>query len=267
MTQKFSVGVATVATNRYINYWHQLAYSADKNLFCNQELVLHVFTDDVDKAMSIAPELQRTKILATRIPSLTWPEATLLRYEIFDEHKVQFTEDVLMHLDADMIVNAGAGDDLDPLTWVNGMALVRHPGYRRPSGKSLASYYLRNPMKCAKDIYSHIRFGGIGRWDTNRKSQAFVERELRDVYVCGGVWFGRKQEFLALCDLLAQHTREDLKTDYIAVWHDESHLNHFASKNLHSLLGSEYCYATGFSNLADLEPLIIAVDKNDDRTR
>lgn len=267
MNQNFSVGVVTVATNRYLNYWIELVKSADKHLFPEQQLVMHVFTDDVETAQSIAGQLQRTIIVATKIEPYAWPEATLLRYQIFVDHREQLTQDVLMHLDADMLISANVGIGLTPIDWLNGLALVRHPGYRRASGNSKVSFYIKNPIKGIKDIYSIVRFGGIGRWETRQTSQAYVPRSLRKVYVCGGVWFGRSREFLALCDRLAKQTRDDLSSNYIAVWHDESHLNSYAAKNLHTLLGSEYCYAIGFSNLVDLEPLIIAVDKNDERTR
>jgi len=112
-----------------------------------------------------------------------------------------------------------------------------------------------------------VRVGGLGSWETKPESLAFVPRQLRKQYVCGGTWMGRGQELLSMIHELAAHTRTDLDAGRVAVWHDESHLNWFAANNATSILGSEYCYAPGFPNLADLSPRIIAVDKGNDRTR
>jgi hypothetical protein len=67
--------------------------------------------------------------------------------------------------------------------------------------------------------------------------------------------------------VLADRTREDLDRGIIATWHDESHLNWFASGHAHQLMDSQKCYAPGYKNLSDIWPEIIAVDKGDDRTR
>lgn len=78
---------------------------------------------------------------------------------------------------------------------------------------------------------------------------------------------GLREPFVDLCAELSRRTRADLDNDIIAVWHDESHLNWYASRHETTLLDSSYCYALGLPGLQDLEPVIIAVDKNDDRTR
>jgi histo-blood group ABO system transferase len=147
------------------------------------------------------------------------------------------------------------------------MALVRHPGYRRPAGRARLRLYASHPGIAARDAYSEARFGGIGRWETDRASTAFVARRDRSTYVCGATWFGLRASFLAVADELASRTRRDLEEGRIAVWHDESHLNWYASCHEVEILDSSYCYAEGLPGLADLSPRIIAVDKADDRTR
>lgn len=264
---KPSIGVVSIATNRYVEHWRRMALSADRHLFPGHDVVLHVFTDRVADVTSIAPELERVTVNPIGIDALTWPEATLLRYEVITEHQDQLPQDVLMHLDADMLVAADVGVELTPSAWAGGLALVRHPGYRRPSGLPRARLYSSRPGVAVRDAYSGLRFGGIGRWETDRASTAFVPRGRRATYVCGGTWFGLRQPFLRMADELASRTRADLTRGHVAVWHDESHLNWFAARNSTELLDSSYCYADGFPGVAGLRPLIIAVDKSDDRTR
>jgi len=260
-----SVGVLTIATNRYLDYWKVMAASADRHLFPGSRLALHVFTDRPDDARATA--LERATVDAIEIDPLGWPDATLLRYEIFDASRDRLLEDVLIHLDADMLVERDVGPELAPDTWRGGIALVRHPGFRRPGLARRAALYATNPRIAASDARATWHVGGIGSWEQDERSRAFVPREARRTYVCGGTWMGQRAPLHAMIHELATRTREDLDEGRIAVWHDESHLNWFASTHDFELLGSDYCFAPGFANLADLTPRIVAVDKGDERTR
>lgn len=262
-----SVGVVTVATNRYIDYWYEMALSADRHLFPGHPVVLHVFTDRAADVRAMSGDLANVIVNPVPIEALGWPEATLLRYEVFDSHGSDLQQDLLMHLDADMLVARDVGPELEPAAWPGGIALVRHPGYRRPSLLQRMSLYAGEPRLAMSDSYAYAKNGAIGSWETDKRSRAFVPRGIRKVYVCGGTWFGLRTAFLSMVHELAVRTRADFDEGVIAVWHDESHLNWFASGHRTALLGSEYCFAPGFANLSDLTPKIIAVDKADDRTR
>lgn len=262
-----SVGVMTVATNRYIDYWAEMATSADRYLFPGHHLVLHVFTDQVARANEIAVSLNRAEVDVVPIEPLGWPEATLLRYELFDSHHNGLTEEILIHLDADMLVARETGSELNWDQWRGGIAAVRHPGFRRPPATARLGMYARHPRMAVSDARSILQLGGIGSWETSSACRAFVPKQNRRTYVCGGTWMGQRDLLLPVIRELAVRTRADLDEGRIAVWHDESHLNWYVSRNDVTLLGSEYCFAPGFPNLADLIPRIIAVDKGDDRTR
>lgn len=262
-----SVGIMTVATNRYVEYWAALARSIDRLLLPANPIVLHVFTDRLDAVTAHAADLRRVTVAPVEIAPLGWPEASLLRYEIFRDHREHLEQDLLMHLDADMVVVDDAGADLDPSNWPGAIGLVRHPGFRRPPGSRRLSLHATHPGLALRDAYSTIRFGGLGRWETDPASTAFVPRSRRSVYVYGGVWFGLRDPLLAMIDLLAANTRADLDERRIAVWHDESHLNWFAAHHATALLESCYAFAAGFPGLADLTPHIVAVEKGNDRTR
>lgn len=267
MTDVGSVGVVSLATNRYVHHWRRMAQTADVNLFPGRDVVLHVFTDQVDTVREFARDLGRVRVDAISIGDLTWPDAPLQKFRVIAEAAARLDEPLLMHLDADMLIVAPVGDELHPDEWTDGVALVRHPGYRRPSGAQRLRLYARHPGVAARDIYRTARVGAIGTWEESRASQAFVPRDLRKTYVCGATWLGQSDRFLALCRVLAARTDVDADHGQIATWHDESHLNWFAATHPVTILDSDYCYVEGLPSLADIEPRIVAVEKNDDRTR
>ena len=267
MSEVDSVGVVSVATNQYLEYWFAMAQSADQLLYKGHEVVLHVFTDRADDAREMARSLTRVKVDAVQIEPLGWPDATLLRYEVFNAHREHLNQDLLMHLDADMLLVEEVGQELEPEHWRNGIALVRHPGFRRPAFSNRVEMYARRPRIAVADLRLKLRLGAIGSWESDPRSLAYVPRELRKTYVCGGTWMGQRAQFLSLIAELASRTRTDLDAGVIAVWHDESHLNWYCSEHDTTVLSSEYCYAPGLPNLNDLHARIVAVDKGNERTR
>ena len=262
-----SVGVVTVATNRYLDYWHEMAITADQHLFPGLDVVMHVFTDRADEARAMASDFTRIRINPIPIPALGWPDATLLRYSLFDRHADQLEQDLLMHLDADMQVVAEVGPELTPGNWPGGIALVRHPGYWRPRWTQRLALYARAPRLAARDARLRVAVGAVGSWESRPASRAYVPRNQRGTYACGGTWMGLHDAFTSMVHELAERTDADSAEGTMAIWHDESHLNWFASTHPRALLGSEYCYALGFPNLASVTPRIVAVDKGSDRTR
>jgi len=266
-TEIKSVGIVTVATNRYLDYWREMALTAERHLFPEHAVVMHVFTDRSDEAHAMSSEFERITINPISIDALGWPDATLLRYSLFDQHQHHLQQDLLIHLDADMQVVADVGRELQPNEWPGGIALVRHPGYWRPRWSQRLVLYAKNPRLIARDASMQLTVGAIGSWEARPASRAYVPRGKRRTYACGGTWMGLRLPFLAMAHELAERTNADLSEGTTAIWHDESHLNWYASQHPTAFLGSEYCYARGFPNLADVLPRIVAVDKGNDRTR
>jgi hypothetical protein len=141
------------------------------------------------------------------------------------------------------------------------MSLVSHPGFYRKPGVRLIKYVLTDPIRVTKDFLKRVFFGGIGAWETNKKSDAFVSRRNRKNYFCGGVWMGSSKSFKHFLTINSQSIKNDLANGYIAIWHDESHLNKWASENKFKTLGPEYCYDPTYTQLAGIQGRIEAVDK------
>jgi hypothetical protein len=65
-----------------------------------------------------------------------------------------------------------------------------------------------------------------------------------------------------MCTILAEHTQEDLKKGIIAIWHDESHLNHYAANFPVAILDSRFSWVSNYRNIRHLTPFISSVIKD-----
>jgi hypothetical protein len=257
-----AVGIVSIATNNYILYWKELAQSLEEFSETEVSFTLHILTDDVDLADQISQELKKVTIKIYQIDPLGWPEATLMRYKLMEEHSSFFEEEVLMYLDSDMKVLKIPPRNLFESCFETGMALVEHPGFYRPKGFRRVILYLFNPRIFITDLRSIKTHLAIGSWETNQKSTAYVSKQERKFYYCGGAWFGKNENFKGLVRTLRKRVDDDLENGVVAIWHDESHLNAFISDRRHSISLPEYCYEISFPQLKNISCKIAVVNKN-----
>lgn len=224
----------------------------------------HIFTDQVCRADEFAKENLHLDIQTHEIESMGFPEATLLRYKIYDKFKNQLKNDVLMHLDADMLIRDNKFLSIENITKLSaaGVALVSHPGYWRPTGLERLKLLFRNPQIAIRDLKIWVKFGGVGAWETRKESGAYVPRRDRKHYICGGIWAGKNNEFKALCKELSNKTNSDLALNQMPIWHDESYINNWASNHAFELLSASFCFDPRYPQLSNLENFVEAVDKN-----
>ena len=258
-----SIGVMSVATNIYLDYWKDLVLSADTWTNSDDEVTFHVFTDNPDEAKKFGQNLKNVKIKAFTIPPHGWPEATLLRYSIFKEYADQLQSDVLVHLDADMLIVANPWERLRKNLINDTICLVEHPGYWRPGFKFQSNLYLKKPIKLITDFWNLLQHGGLGAWENNKLSKAYVPRNERRKYFCGATWFGNRDAIMSLIKELSNNVAIDIDNLVMAQWHDESHLNYWASRNKPRIESPELCFDETYSHLSKLAPYIIAVRKKD----
>lgn len=259
ITQK-SISVLNIATGKYFEYWKKLAVSIEQHLFLDSKVTIHIFTDAPNRVSEIATK--RIEIVPHRIENLGWPDATLLRYEIFDKARGYLNDEFLMYLDADMLVLKDLNFiDLFPNNDL-GMLLVAHPGFWRPYGIELIQMYIRKPAQFIRDLRLFILQGSLGTWERRVNSKAFTPRSKRKLYVCGGTWLGQRDSFLEMISILASQVREDNVSGVTALWHDESHLNSWAANNPHRILPPNYCFDFSYEWLKGLSPIIEAVHKS-----
>lgn len=258
-----SIGILTIATNRYLDYWKDLVLTIRGS--SDDSITLHLFTDRFEEAEEFASTITHVSIQIHKISSLAWPLATLLRYEIYTDHAHLLDQEILMHLDADSIQSEGSTLLLTPRPWNAGLVFVQHPGFFRPRlGRGLIKYYSA-PRRALADLRRLLKVGGIGDWETRKVSRAFVSRAKRNIYCCGGCWFGFKKQFIDFCSLQATLVQQDLANNIVPKWHDESYLNRFVSENNVTVTTPEYCFDPSYIQLAGISPIFIAIDKGMER--
>jgi hypothetical protein len=253
--------VLNIATKKYLQYWKQLVQSADENTVQKDNVHFWLFTDQPDEAKMYAKNFSNLTIDVFEIPSLGWPEATLLRYEIFLEQVSKPEVGIFVYLDADMLIAKRPWDVIREKLSISEVCLVEHPGYWRPYGVKRIVGYLYNPRLILSDCLLLFKYGALGKWEERNSSTAFVPRRLRKKYYCGGIWFGNQNAIRKMIDQLSLNVQADSSRDIIAIWHDESHLNQWAANNHHADESPRLCFDETYSNLPTLDPIIHAVRK------
>jgi len=262
-----SIGILMIATNDYIERWKTVAQDLEEVAFKEKEFVsIHLFTNEVLSARAFSEQqMGRIKLTIHEIDGWGWPEATLFRYKFFQDFSEFIKEDFLVYLDSDMRVKDDLDDETKYLLPGDGIGVVRHPGYFIFSKWTRLREYFSNPSIALSDIKSGFRNSWkLGAWETNIHSLAYVPRSHRKTYVHGAIWFGYREDFLALCYSLAQNIKLDLNNNVIAKWHDESHLNNYITKNKHKIFGNRLSYVFGYPqlNMFSQNFIISNVEKN-----
>jgi hypothetical protein len=232
------IGLMTIATGeKYRKYASEMFHSA-KEFFPAAEQI--VFTDgDADLIHAEFPEMH-----VFQVPSIVYPEATLLRFHFFLTQKVFLSRfDYLYYCDADMRWVAPVGDIL-----ADGLVATLHPGFA-----------VRNTQ---------------GTPERRKESTAYLPERTSNQYFCGGFQGGRRKEYLAAADVLAFLIDLDRKRKIMAVWHDESHwVSYLHYHPPAKILTPSYC--TPEESLAQggycgwtskqYPPILLAVDKKGQR--
>ena len=253
------IGVISIATNKYLDLYFDLVISFRDNSSGFSSITFYLFTDRTEDARKFALDHAFSNIVIVEIQNLGWPDASLLRYKIFDDHKEIFNTDILVHCDSDMLILRDPTMQFDLANEV--MTFIRHPGYYFKFSIRFPIYVAKNPRKLLSFITLLIKNGGIGAWDSKKNSSAYVSRRKRNHYFCGGLWFARKSTFMDFCKMLSERTSDGLKQEYVPTWHDESYLNWYASGNKHNELSPLFCSDGKVDQLFVEKPYIKAVHK------
>lgn len=261
-----STTFVSVATGRYLNFWKSQILSAMKFLDKSLQIEFVLLTDQVEAVEVFRHEIEsgtRWQIKIGIVEHQDWPFPTLYKFKHILRHSDLLSGNLIWHLDADMLFADNEFlDELRRYSSENRMILVSHPGYFRPRGTKMVFLYLFNPSLFLRDIKSLIMEGGIGSWETNRQSLAYVERRKRRRYLCGGSWGGNKDLFLNFSKIISDRVDRDYMSGVIARFHDESHINWYAANYGCRILPPSYCFEENYENLKGLPMKIVAVDKN-----
>jgi hypothetical protein len=258
-----SITIFSVATSKYKDYWLQMFSSACACLDSNMAVKYFVLTDDIKYLKARIPMEIAASVSFKEIVHSPWPIPTLLRYKYLNSIAPNLDTEVVMYLDADMKFYQNINEqDFCALLNENSIVLFEHPGFYRPQKARLAFFYIKHPQKLLSDIRLRLFHGGLGSWETNSESKAYVKKSDRKAYVCGGTWFGLREQVLQMSEILAERTQLDVENGIVAVHNDESHLNWYRSKFQIKANPPEFCFELTYANLKGLRPIILALDKS-----
>lgn len=215
------VALCITATGKYIDYAISLIESGKKNFLLNHSVTYFVFTDS-PKESSLD-----TKFIYQK--RLGWPHDTLMRFKIYLDHQSLFEGyDFVYAIDADMKFVSAIGDEI-----LGDLVGTLHPGY----------------------------YGKRGTYEYKRYSTAYVREHEGVNYFAGAFYGGKTNHFINLLTTNVGRINKDLKKRYIALWHDESHLNrYFIDFPPSKILNPGFCHPEGQSS--NFEIKILALNKN-----
>ena len=229
-----------IATNKYVEYWKQAILSILDKTSEPGNIEFYLFTDQKDQMVAWANALNMgLKLTVKEIPNYVWPDATLKRYEIINQHISIFSNKFLFYLDVDMVLNADLFLSLQPYLVESKLNFVLHPGFVVGARFPQKFHLVRRP----RILLSILKNGGsAGDWETNSFSTAYVCKEERQFYLHGAFWGGDKESFFKMTKYCARQVELDLQNKVVAKWHDESHLNKYFAKFGGNVLPSEFSW-------------------------
>ena len=207
----FNIGlIVTVLGQSYASFLQRLITSADKYFMNGQNVTYFMFTDDLSLGRSIKT---KRRIVATEVKDKGWPCNALLRFGSISEHRKQFASmHFLFSLDVDVYLEDMVGTEI-----LENLVGTLHVGYYL---SPRASY----------------------TYDNNPLSTAYINKSEGEYYFAGAFFGGCRNAIIQMAEMIERNVKKDLKEHhYIALWHDESHLNRYFIDNLPTkILSPEY---------------------------
>lgn len=222
------IGMLCIATNKYIRYAQPLWDSAKKYFMSGHEVSMFVFTNQPN-----VPE-GTIRIEQDHMP---WPGPTLMRYHVFLKSEEQLRKmDYLYYSDADMLFVDTVGDEA-----LGDLVATIHPGFYNKQRSDFS--YERRP-----------------------ESAAYMGPNDGASYFAGGFNGGKATKFLEMAAACKEMVDADASKGMVPIWHDESCMNKYLSKNPPTnALSPSYCYPESWN--LPFKKRLLALDKNHQELR
>lgn len=200
------IAIMYVCTGKYEMFWDNFYSSCEKHFYSNIDKEYFVFTDS-----KRVIESKNSNVHTYYQAKSGWPYDTLLRYNWFCT-----VQDKLSIFDYCYYVNANAEfiKDVTP----NNI----------PFPTSDAPLVLSIHPRFYDDEYG-ITFNP----ERNPKSEACVQEGTKCRSHCGAFWGATREAFIEMSCILRDRTAKDLNCNFIAIWHDQSHLIKYATEIPH----------------------------------
>lgn len=193
------IAFLTIATNKYTHFAQDL-YNSINIYRNNYPIDLICFTNKADSFSQSG----LTKLQTIDTNHIPFPMISLLRYHYYaSQAKLLSWYDYIYHIDCDMLLTDYLSDE-----FLGERVCVIHPSYTHPQFPSQQFPY-----------------------DRNEKSGAFIPYGYGDRYYQNCFQGGSSNEFVTMCKTLQIRIEQDLRNNYIALWHDESYMNRYMAEN------------------------------------
>lgn len=202
------IAFLTIATNKYVNMAKELYESMGTYAFVDSTTTIDFIclTNIPNEFDNLSGRINCKPIHLTHVP---FPLISLLRYQYYATIENVLKEyDYVYHIDCDMLLKSNIGNDI-----IGERVCVIHPGFPIPSIP-------------AKNF----------PYDRNEKSKAYVALNEGSYYYQNCFQGGMSSEFVNMCKLLRNNIEENLRDNYIALWHDESYMNRYMIDNPPTLI-------------------------------
>ena len=224
------VGILYICTGKYSVFWENFYKSAEHFFLTAQDKTYFVFTD-ADHIY--AQDAANVKKIDQK--SLGWPYNTLLRFDIFLKIEAELQKcDYIFFINANTILVDYVNEDIFPGKNNDGLVGVNHP-------------YFWNKLP---EEFSYER---------NEKSAAYIKSGDGKYYFMGAFNGGQATPYLELIRHLQKMIIKDLEKGIIAIWWDESHLNHYLLDKNPLVLSPAYCYPD--QSTLPFSPKLVILDK------
>lgn len=249
--------VFTIATNKYWDYFKALLPNLRFFIDDEWELDIIVLTNREPEGR-FTTQLKNTSITVRKSEFDDWPDVTLMRYKQILTHQNLIGGDRFLWIDVDMKFQK----KFDPSILNSGVWLAPHPGYSFSfqGFKNLRLGQKKDYVVEMIKLLSRNQFSR-GAWEDNPCSSAYVPNIMRKVYVHGAFWGGNSHEIIKMCHILHTRIEKDLDISYVAIWHDESHLNWFHANHPQKLLPRHFSGVANCWTSNVIQSTILSLDK------
>ncbi len=190
------VAILNISIGDYAVFWKDFYLSAKQNFMVDCDREFFIFTD---KDNIFGNDQDDVHILYQE--DMGWPFNTMKRFHMF--------RSILDQLEG-----------FDYIFFVNGNALFSYP---------LTSDLITKNLVVVEHPGMHFVSNNDAPYERRKVSRAYVAKGNEKKYVQGAFYGGSYARFSEMVIELDNKTEDDLRRGIIAVWHDESFLNHFVS--------------------------------------
>ncbi len=222
----FKVGLLIAATGRYIEFLPPFVESGQKYFLANHEVAYFIFTDTF---FHPAKEKLKTYPNVTLLSQnhYPWPLSCMLRYQNYLENRRYYENyDYLFSCDADLLF----ASTIDERILGKSVAVIHsafvHPRVENLNNATYDEYHFNSEdWSLQKDSYPY---------EKNPISAAYIDKGEYYFHTC--FFGGTTQNFFTIIETSYEGMKADLKRNFLAIWHDESHLNRYFHDNPPALL-------------------------------